>query len=208
MGQYFSAVLQEKNKKASYFYSHDYGNGMKLMEHSYIGNHYVGTVYETIREFGPMRCGWVGDYSNTESLDREGKFFLPAVFSDEKKRKRVLRWYKLAWKSSECGAGVEYSEDAIAHTKADYLLNYDRKEYIRVPALGEKTTSTDDLGCSIHPLPILTCSNPGSGGNFRPHNEWEEKVFCSWCGDMIGIENEPPKGKKWTEIPYLFECHG
>ncbi len=200
MGQYFSAVLQERNGKASYFDAHEYDNGMKLMEHSFIGNNYVGTVYETIREYGPLRCGWVGDYSDTESLDKDGKWFLAKVFGDEKKRKRVLRWWNLVERSSENGVGIEYPEEALEHNKADYLLNYDRKEYIKVPAYEKGKWQ-------VHPLPILTCSNPGSGGNFRPKTEWEKEVFCSWCGDMIGVQDEKPEGRGWKELEYRFEYH-
>lgn len=197
MGQYFQAVLENKSGRTVSFNPHRYDNGMKLMEHSYIGNNYTGTVYETIRNFGPLRCAWVGDYSDSESLDKDGKWFLAKVFGDERKRKRVLRYFKKVWTKSVDGLIYDFQEEALLHKRPDYLVNLDRKEYIRVPAL------TDEL--CVHPLPILTCSCPGSGGNFRPHNDWEEEVFCSWCGDLVDVCDKKPTGEDWKEIEYLFE---
>lgn len=52
MGQYFLPALlkcQENNVKNTedvimHFYSHDYNNGLKLMEHSWLGNTFVNAV--------------------------------------------------------------------------------------------------------------------------------------------------------------------
>jgi len=41
MGQYYKPISIDK---MTFLYSHDYGNGLKLMEHSYIGNNLVNTV--------------------------------------------------------------------------------------------------------------------------------------------------------------------
>lgn len=44
MGQYYKPIiLSDDNKVVAYMYSHDYDNGLKLMEHSYIGNNFVET---------------------------------------------------------------------------------------------------------------------------------------------------------------------
>ena len=41
MGQYYEAVSIDKKE---FLESYDYGNGAKLMEHSYIGNFFVAAV--------------------------------------------------------------------------------------------------------------------------------------------------------------------
>ena len=41
MGQYYKPInLDDKQ----WLYSHDFGDGLKLMEHSWIGNDFVGAV--------------------------------------------------------------------------------------------------------------------------------------------------------------------
>lgn len=44
MGQYYMPTLIAKGGTISTLYSHDYDNGLKLMEHSYIGNTFVSAV--------------------------------------------------------------------------------------------------------------------------------------------------------------------
>ena len=46
MGQYYKPVLLEDYSDTPFlsFYSHDYGNGSKLMEHSWVGNDFVAVV--------------------------------------------------------------------------------------------------------------------------------------------------------------------
>jgi len=49
MGQYYKPISIEKKQ---YVCSHAYGNGLKLMEHSWIGNDFVGVVEDLIAEGG------------------------------------------------------------------------------------------------------------------------------------------------------------
>ncbi len=43
MGQYYHPTLIDAEAHVSWFYTHDYDNGLKLMEHSYIGNSVMNT---------------------------------------------------------------------------------------------------------------------------------------------------------------------
>ena len=49
MGQYYNAVILADNKKKvkAWVYSRDFSNGLKLMEHSYIGNNFV-SAFESL----------------------------------------------------------------------------------------------------------------------------------------------------------------
>lgn len=79
MGQYYMPLLIGSDKKILRFYSHNYNNGLKLMEHSWVGNNFVNAVLGYIKD-NPMRVAWVGDYSDSvENLSlahREHCFFL------------------------------------------------------------------------------------------------------------------------------------
>lgn len=73
MGQYYLPMLfdaegQNCTKKSllATFYSHDFGNGLKLMEHSWVGNALVCAVLCKIKEFGAVRLLWGGDYADDE----------------------------------------------------------------------------------------------------------------------------------------------
>src|SRR5208283_4997626 len=87
MGQYYKPINIDKKQ---FVYSHDYGNGLKLMEHSYIGNEFVAIVENLIKKNvakdGTVLTGdwygdrivWAGDYADSEPLngltkDKNGK---------------------------------------------------------------------------------------------------------------------------------------
>lgn len=48
--------------------AHNFDNGLKLMEHSWVGNRFVNAVmYEMVDN--PVRLAWVGDYSDSAIVD-------------------------------------------------------------------------------------------------------------------------------------------
>ena len=195
MGQYFYPVIKIGNR-IRVINPTDYADGLKLMAHSFVGNPTVNAVVKELTIYGPCRIAWVGNYSKTESLNKKNKYcFLPEVFNDEKKRKRIMHMWEKAWgekaiESSRISVG-EYDYDYLHGNY--YLLNLDRKEYIYVRRQEHGKWLT-------HPLAILTCSNPGSGGNYHPKNEKDKAARCSWCGDRIDFSWDKPFTKDWTEI--------
>ena len=73
MGQYYRPLLFNadenncnSNTLLASFFSHDYGCGLKLMEHSWVHNSLVCTVLCKIREYGKVRVVWAGDYADDE----------------------------------------------------------------------------------------------------------------------------------------------
>ena len=64
MGQYFHGSILAKDKKTvlQWIYSHDYGNGLKLMEHSWRKNPFVG-AFERLLVGNPQIVAWAGDYA-------------------------------------------------------------------------------------------------------------------------------------------------
>jgi hypothetical protein len=74
MGQYYLAIiLGEKSDKEyirTYVNPHMYGNGSKLMEHSYVGNNFVKVVENLMCPGGMFykcRLVWAGDYADNEA---------------------------------------------------------------------------------------------------------------------------------------------
>ena len=65
MGQYYKPSILAENKKTirKWVYSHDYGSGLKLMEHSWIENPFVKS-FETLIHNNPQRVVWGGDYAD------------------------------------------------------------------------------------------------------------------------------------------------
>ena len=66
MGQYYKPIILEpRGGVKAWFYSHEYGNGLKLMEHSYIGNSFCNAV-ENYLTNNPQRLVWAGYYADCE----------------------------------------------------------------------------------------------------------------------------------------------
>ena len=62
MGQYYKPVNVDNMQ---WLLSHDYSTGLKLMEHSWIGNEFVGYVMTLMVKGGAWykkRIVWAGDY--------------------------------------------------------------------------------------------------------------------------------------------------
>lgn len=115
MGQYFKAVVLkpdwEKSKDTPIMWSihpHDFGNGLKIMEHAYVGNNYVA---EVCRKLGGAYKGypfvWCGDYGNNE-IYKASKAFIEEHHDELK---------------------IPTSGESIFR----YILNYDTKEYVVIP---------------------------------------------------------------------------
>lgn len=161
MGQYYKPVILADNKKTvkAWVYSHDIkytfkradgteiecGNGLKLMEHSYIGNEFV-SAFESLIKNNPQRVMWGGDYADlckglkTNTYDR---------CTDKNK---VL------------------PTDRPNARETRYVVNHSKKEFVDKYKVAE---IKDWKGAKIHPLPLLTCEGNGrGGGDFRGENKY------------------------------------
>ena len=138
MGQYFKPILLAENKKSvkSWMYSHEYDNGLKLMEHSYIGNSFV-SAFESLIKGNPQRVVWGGDYA------------------DECKGRKTNLYSRC--KESEKANPTE----KFTTTETRYVVNHSKKEFVDKFSVPE---IKDWKGAKIHPLPLLTCEGNGRGG--------------------------------------------
>jgi hypothetical protein len=165
MGQYYKAAILAKNKKTikKWMYSHDYSNGLKLMEHSYIGNNFVST-FESQLISNPQHVVWGGDYADNCNRNKTNVY-------------------------QRCSESLQVTpKDCKVDPKVyRYLVNHSKKVYVDKNDISEINNWP---GTKIHPLPLLTCEGNGrGGGDFRGN---EQGIVGSWARDLISVEKECP----------------
>jgi hypothetical protein len=184
MGQYYLPIILSPDPEAKnadglplilgYFLSFDFGNGLKLMEHSYLGNNFVDYVVSQLMPGAPFhkcRVVWQGDYANPE----------PDV---------NIQLHGYCNEHEELHIRPEKRVSASTVPGANFLVNYSKSQYVDFSHI----TDTD-----IHPLPLLTWeTHGGGGGDFRGSDP--QGLCSSWARDVIGAEAELPAGQGWTEI--------
>lgn len=173
MGQYYKPVSIDTKQ---YLLAHDYDNGLKLMEHSYIGNNFVNAVMHLLGPTGKWNgthLVWAGDYMDEGLFVDDPEKTLYSVAGDK---------YDKIQPSQTDGIGL------------DYIINHTKKQYLDLQEL-----TLEDDGWKIHPLPILTCSGNGrGGGDFRGSNE----NVGMWAGDSIATDFIEPE--RYEKVLYQF----
>ena len=179
MGQYFKGIILGENKKTvkAFVYSHDYGSGLKLMEHSWQGNKFVGS-FESLILNNPQRVVWAGDYADN-CKGRKTNLYSRAYHTDREYNDRKATPNQV---NPTTALTTQQSRYVINHTKKTFVDKYN----------GLKTKW---CGWKIHPLPLLTCEGNGrGGGDFRG----ESSLIGLWARDLISVSTKKPKG--YTEL--------
>jgi hypothetical protein len=185
MGQYYKPLSLEKKQ---HVYSHDIkytfkrddgktfemGNGLKLMEHSWMKNEFVNAVASLIAVGGVWhgdRLVWAGDYADPEISVKTGRELKRNLYYIVSENKII---------------------PAIPKKIYRYFLNLDTKEFVDITKCPEEDPK--DRGWRIHPLPLLTCEGNGrGGGDFHGENP----MVGAWARARIEASYTKPKG---TEI--------
>jgi hypothetical protein len=165
MGQYYNAILLDKEKKnvIGWVSPDQYDSGSKLMEHSWMKNDFVKS-FENMIYKNPMPVTWCGDYADAVDGSEEGDNF-----------------YSLCEDKTNITPTTE-----LGQHKSRYIINHDTKEYV-----DKEKVPTDKDGWQIHPLPLLTCEGNGrGGGDFRGDSE----LVGSWSRCLISVSEELPEG--------------
>lgn len=175
MGQYYKPMSLDKKE---WIYSHAYDNGLKLMEHSYLGNNFVALVEELLKPQGAWnktRIVWAGDYADDEP---ETDWLNKGEEYPDKNLYSIIGTSEHEIKPLEVERDKEYK----------YLCNHTKKEFVnydKVDGLSDKWNTT------IHPLPLLTCEGNGrGGGDFHK----EDERIGMWARDVLSLEKELPEG--------------
>lgn len=173
MGQGYIAVILNTNGAVirTWLNPHEYGNGYKLMEHSYINNRFVSAVESLLSKEGMFyksRVLWAGDYADNEFSD------------EEQEQEQITNINAIAGSLvMRQTVGLNY-KDMSAYR---YIVNHTKKLYV------DKNL---ELEHNLHPLPLLTAEGNGRGGGDYEGSNME--LIGSWARDIISLEIEPVKG--------------
>lgn len=164
--------------------THYMGQGLKLMEHSWINNPLCQLVEYLLLPGQPWHkqpIVWAGDYADGEFhntynwIDKDGKI-----------HKHEENLYDLANNETKYKVGKKPK----LLKKFRYILNHTTNQFV------DKTkVPKDNDGWRIHPLPLLTCEGNGrGGGDYRGEND----IIGSWARHIISVEASIPNG--YTEL--------
>jgi len=173
MGQYYKAINLD-NKQ----WLNSSGGGLKLTEHSWVGNDFVGRIMNLMLETGEWfkkRIVWAGDYYGDEG--------------DE------IDHYKQAGSSNKIDPLIYMT---AANQKRAKLINHTKKLYVRYDEMPDKD------GWVVNPLPILTALGNGRGGGDYSESQPDCDKVGIWAGDVLSISFTVPKSKWYKKLVVSF----
>ena len=228
MGQYYNPTCIPKRE---YVYSHDYDNGLKLMEHSYINNNFVEIVMamlfeaklskeyrvkltdgrygisEMIGSWAGLPFVWAGDYADPE-IKKSTMHSARVIEENGLTGDNVYRnIYDLA--SKEKKADFNLRGFTVGQYFLFHIYNLDKQEYVVMKDY--LINANINYGFIVHPLPLLTADGNGrGGGDFRG----DSTDVGRWKKDRIVVSERKPadfvpdlpkkySGKNWHNITPL-----
>lgn len=165
MGQYYyPIILDEDGNIVAWMRAHEYNNGLKLLEHSYLGNNFV-EAFECLLAPGEKhykaRVVWAGDYADNEPDSEDN---LHHMCTDDLKT---------------------HPDDLYSTTQYPYIVNHTKKQFVDK----RMNVDTREGAFGLHPLPLLTCEGNGRGGG---DYHGESPLIGLWARDIISIEKTKP----------------
>ena len=163
MGAYYMATIIQEDYLAKMYDTHTLGNGLKLMEHSYIGNNYVNHIMSLL-DNDKQKLVWLCDYHEPDE-------------------KTQYVWNNVVEESGY--AAIDNFED-----NKYFIINHSKKLYIDIEKLHNILEEKEPSGWYIHPIPILCNSDRDSqgGGDFHKNDPRR----ATWCEDYIQATKEKP----------------
>jgi hypothetical protein len=176
MGQYYlPIILSDDGKPNQWFSSHEYGNGLKLMEHSWLENDLVAAVEALLVLDGARRIVWAGDYADSEP-GGDTLFNMCAGDPVRFDCKALNSASYLEPVKPNAGKPIE-----VSTTSHPFIVNMDKHEYV------DKREVPASRWGIIHPLPLLTCEGNGrGGGDYR--GDWQH--VGRWARDHIAVTTQ------------------
>jgi len=206
MGQYYAPTIIYQDGSIASFNGHAYNNGIKLCEHSWIGNNLVNAVYSKIQN-KPRRVAWIGDYSVQDYETCNEAYTKHFSLED------FLKYYNRVWSDGDAKEMIPPSVftprelDLINEkTKNAYLVNHDRKEYLDFGSYIRRCTPREGVwaGMCADPLPLLTaCGNGRGGGDFHDSDSTTGYAEVGiWAFHELELTSSMPEG--YQECTYSF----
>lgn len=181
MGQYFKPVIIDKKdskKVVASLHPHDFANGLKIMEHSYVGNIVVNTFATLINDEDGKYKGypmvWAGDYAD-------------GVLGGK-------NYYDIAY--------INHTDENVENLKVNeyrYFINKTKKEFVDIEDCPSSKSAIDLIA---HPLPILTSMGVRSYDYYPKKGEF--KFIGSWATDVVVSSNKCPNEKTYKRIKPNF----
>jgi hypothetical protein len=163
---------------------HDYQQGAKITEHSYIGNQFVGIAEYLLSPLGMFyksRVVWAGDYADTEPQTRQNLY-------------HMVREPQLLFNCSKDFHCEEYR----------YIVNHTKREFVDKLRCLEQQQIDDDCDLVVHPLPLLVSEGNGRGGG--DYSGPGEEDCGRWARDIISMgRTRPTQEKGYTELITRFQ---
>lgn len=203
MGQYYRPMVLTKNERnqdrpAQWINSHDVktkykrndgktmllGQGLKLMEHSWMNNPLCQLVEYLLlpgNAWHKQPIVWAGDYADGEYHNTYNWMDINGVIHTHEEN--LYNFCKIENK-------YKVGKKPKLLKKFKYILNHTTKQFV------DKTKVPKDKdGWQIHPLPLLTCEgNNRGGGDYRGDNN----IIGSWARHIISVDAEIPED--YTEL--------
>ena len=217
MGQYYHpTIIGKRYGVKGWLYSHAYDNGLKLMEHSYMGNNFVNAVLRKI-DHQPMRIAWIGDYANDPYPDVPEEPYQRKI-----ERAKFMKIYESVY--GGCGtvptAPQIHPEPLEGFDSPDrfdgwYLINHSANEYVDLGKFQKENGWVESwmdrdgqklsYWMAVHPLPLLTaCGNNRGGGDY--HEQYPDfDLVGIWAFDFIEFADYKPVGFTEREVHFKEE---
>ena len=191
MGQYYMPYIKSlRDKKEMSVYSHQFESGLKITEHSWIGNYMCNQVYNWILD-NPSIVAWIGDYAEFEMLNNKS-------YIDEKQWNRIRN---AIWGGDKNKFLQKPDSDLFEFdfNKNWYLVNETKKQFLDMKEFIKKC-GDEEWGC-LSPLSLLTAVGNGQGGgDYWGRNQ--DKVGI-WAFDTIQITETKPAEYEEIDITFI-----
>lgn len=202
MGQYYKPTALNKGAENPIKWQLDswsFGEGAKLMEHSYVHNPLVRAVeYLLAQDKDGQPFVWSGDYAeNFEGFDTNLFDIGECENNGDSITKKTARLLPHIMQPSEWMSDtVNYRLDPSVVKEYKYVINHSKKLYVVIPPYEKDAWN-------IHPLPLLTAESNGLGGGDY-YSETNADLVGSWKYDTISVGDEIPS-KDYLELKAIFK---
>jgi len=195
MGQYYRQALEQDGEirrfdaqystsRNNYNNYKDY-NGLKLMEHSWIGNKFMDAMTKELYNH-KGRLVWCGDYA-----DEQGDF-------------KNVHWidYKKIYPKGEVDLPPLKMKGKFNYAHK-FLVNHTHKCYLDFDLYMSKCNNN---GWIVHPLSLLTAIGNGRGGGDYGTEYPDSYAVGMWAGDLLEVTDKAPAGYELEDIRFVEDA--